>query len=53
MKKICKKRDLTLVWNEVNKEYNNSVLVVMEEVLENSLVELLEEINSLRRVSLY
>jgi hypothetical protein len=30
---------------EVNEEYNNSVLVVDEEVLENSLVELLEEVN--------
>jgi hypothetical protein len=31
--------------NEVNKEYNNSALVVEEEVLENSLVESLEEVN--------
>jgi hypothetical protein len=31
--------------NEVNKEYNNSALVVEEEVLENSLMESLEEVN--------
>jgi hypothetical protein len=31
--------------NKVNKEYNNSTLVVKKKVLENSLVELPEEVN--------
>jgi len=31
--------------NKVNKEYNNSTLVVEKKVLENSLVELPEEVN--------
>jgi hypothetical protein len=37
--------------NEVNKEYNNSTLMVEEEILENFLVESLEEINMILKES--
>jgi hypothetical protein len=37
--------------NEVNKEYNNSTLMVEEEILDNFLVESLEEINMILKES--